>query len=157
MRAGPGGRRDLDELRTRADVGDENVARELANLLARRGDLEELRALSRGGSSVVFRTPGGAGGSARFTIQRSRRKARSISSGVPNKAMPITVSAAATTRIANPAPRKGWATTPKAVGTPADITLAPVGRQGTRAAFAGLAVSVESGRPLPPSGARAVI
>jgi hypothetical protein len=34
-------------------------------------------------------------GSGRFPIQRSRRKARSLSSGLPNKAVPITVSATA--------------------------------------------------------------
>ena len=37
------GRGDLDELRARADAGDTYAAEELAGLLAGRGDLEELR------------------------------------------------------------------------------------------------------------------
>ena len=57
--------------------------------------------------SVVLRTPGRGcvnGGSARFVIQRNRRKARSLSSGLPNKAVPITVSATASSTMAIPTP-----------------------------------------------------
>ena len=42
-------RGDLDELRARADAGDENAASRLAVLLAKRGDLDELRARADAG------------------------------------------------------------------------------------------------------------
>jgi len=60
--------------------------------------------------SAFQRSPGrlvGVGGSGRFAIQRSRRKARSLSSRLPNKAVPKTVSATVSSTAAIPIPIKG--------------------------------------------------
>jgi hypothetical protein len=73
----------------------------------------------------------GAGGSGPLRVQRRRRKARSLRVGLPNRAVPMTMSAAASSTTAMSSPSMMWSA-PMATGPPSVATLAPIDRQGSR-------------------------
>ena len=81
-------RGDLDELRARADAGDEDAAGQLAELLAERGDLDGLRALADAGDehaamrlAELLAERGDLDGAAR--PGRRRRRVRRLAAGRP--------------------------------------------------------------------------
>lgn len=80
----------------------------------------------------------GAGGSGLFPIQRRSRKARSLSAVLPNRAVPMIVSAITSSMTATISPSMGCST-PMPAGVPSAVTLAATDRQGTcsRTSFPG--------------------
>jgi len=74
---------------------------------------------------------GSSGGSGRFPIQHRRRKARLLSSELPNKAVPMIMTTTTTSITAKASPNTGWST-PMPNGVPSAAAAVATGRQGTR-------------------------
>jgi hypothetical protein len=90
----------------------------------------------RSGPQPSPRAARGPGGSGRFPIQRRRRKARSLRAGLPNRAVPMTMSITTTSMMAMTSPRMGWSI-PIPTGVASEATPALTDRQGTRSRIAG--------------------
>ena len=78
----------------------------------------------------------GPTGSARFPIQRRKRKARSLRVWLPNRAVPMMVSTTTTSITARTSPSTGWSI-PMLTGVTSEATPVPADRQGTRSRIAG--------------------